>query len=347
MAPSNKDWEKEKQILLGLIQQAVATLRNGLPPTATREGIPPLPPGTEISVSNRERQLLLARQLFQHPQSTCPAFQPGTSDHDFEVFVNQAHVPAAQRLLNAFIDSKPSGLEQLGDLSLFAMLLEPMRDAELMNGTPLYGAGVSDATGDSGMGRQSLLLLWLLEGEYVDGTRNAAGSEGHPCAAQAEAGWCQRSAVCRPRSAFPLSGHRGESRRAYRDSKRQQWSLLQEFNFYKTGAMLRVRGACRETDAPRPLNAALSASGLENDPVKNFNERDVLAGDCHDEIHSVAKAAIRTVLARIVADTSANPLVLDIDPPIRTISARIVVMPVSRGRLRRRTRPTAGAMHGV
>lgn len=311
----NKDLEKEKAILLGVITRAVQVLRSGTSATPTTAAMAGLPGDAQISVLEQGSGSCFWRTTFDtRPDSTCPAFQPGTSDHDFEVFVDQRHVPAAQRLLNAFIDSKPPGLDQLGDLSLFAMPREPFAAAELLNGTPLYGAGVSDATGDLGMGRQSLLLLWLLEGAYVTGyqgtlpdlddilalLKQKQQGEGDPaCAGPAAPASCP--VIAGEPSGIPrLEGY--------------EWSLLQEFNLYKTGAILRVRGGCEETNRTQPVNATLSTSGLGNDPLKNFNERDVLAGDCGDELHSVAKAAIRTVFARIVADTRANPLVLDIDP---------------------------------
>ena len=48
--------------------------------------------------------------------------------------------------------------------------------------------------------------------------------------------------------------------------------------------------------------------------MKNFNEAGFLGADCKDEIHTVAKGAIRAVLARLVADQQSNPLILQINP---------------------------------
>lgn len=223
----------------------------------------------------------------------CTSFIPGTSDHDIEVFVPQPFVEEAQEILDRYMEGRPAGVEKLGALTLFAVAREPFENAELLNGTPMNRSG--DPAGDLAMGRQLLMLLWLLEGEYVAGLRGTMPN------LEDILERLRRKHVTDP--VFP-----GEPSGIPR-LEGYEWSLLQEFNFFKSGAMVRIRNACGgEEDAWADIARGDDAL----DRSANFDEDDLRAG-CQEELHVVAKAAIRAVLARLAADDAANPLILDID----------------------------------
>lgn len=227
----------------------------------------------------------------------CRSFIPGTSDHDIEVFVPQAFVEEAQGILDAFMESNPPGVEKLGALSLFAVAREPFENAEILNGTPMNG-GV-DPAGDLAMGRQLLTLLWLLEGEYVTGRQGTMPALDIVL---------QRLRQ-KPQSGDPVFP--GEPSGIPR-LEGYEWSLLQEFNFFKSGAMIRIRNACGGGSSDVDVWADIARGDGTLDRSGNFDE-DELAAGCQEELHVIAKAAIRSVLARLAADDDANPTILDID----------------------------------
>jgi PKD repeat protein len=224
---------------------------------------------------------------------SCTSFIPGTSDHDIEVFVPQGSVAEAQGILDQFINSRPSGIQRLGALTLFAVAREPFEDAELLNGTPRNSSG--DPSGDLAMGRQLLLLLWILEGEYVDGHQGTL-----PALPEILLRFKQKHTSANP--IFP-----GEPSGIPR-LEGYEWSVLQEYNFYKSGAMVRIAGACAGDDDV----SADVASDEATDPARNFVEDELRAG-CQEELHLVAKGAIRSVLARLAAADVTNPTILQID----------------------------------
>ncbi|HXH06727.1 MAG TPA: PKD domain-containing protein, partial [Vicinamibacterales bacterium] len=233
---------------------------------------------------------------------TCRAFTPGSSDHDLEVFVPMSQVVEAQRILDGYIRREKKRLAALGlrDLTMFAMPKEPFVSAELLNGTPMNRSG--DASGDLAMGRQSLLLLWLLEGEYVDdpNTEPIDYIGSLPSLDIILTRLREKSADNEPVFAgeptgIPrLEGH--------------EWALLQEFNFYKSGALVRIKGAC---DAEGALNSPTLADIDPADPLRNMDESGLLGRNCEDELRTVAKAAIRAAFARLVADDRTNAMVLE------------------------------------
>ena len=116
------------------------------------------------------------------PAKSCADnYQPGISDHDIEVFL-----PDSQRARSACviekldeqvrdpvtrqakqIELRPGVTVTFDDLTFYAGSREEFESAS-MNVQPPSGSGGADSTGDLGLGRQQLLLKWLLEGEYVD-----------------------------------------------------------------------------------------------------------------------------------------------------------------------------------
>jgi PKD repeat protein len=238
------------------------------------------------------------------PARACRAFHAGLSDHDLEFFVPKVLVAKAQDILDNYREgpNHPPDIDTFGDLSMFAMPREAFLNAELLNGTPLYRTG--DTSGDLGMGRQTLLLLWILEGQYVP------DYEG-PALATILAKLKAKPASGDP--IFPAEQPREPS--GIPRVEGYEWARLQEYNFYKTGAPLRIVGEC---DATRSMIAEVSdAEAIDqgNSRDLNFDDRSILGSGCKDTIHGVAKAAVRAALARIIADPAGNPLVLEIAPP--------------------------------
>jgi PKD repeat protein len=247
----------------------------------------------------------------------CKAFQPGVSDHDLEFFVPQTLVTDAQAALNRYIDTDPKGLSALADVSMFAMPVEPFQNAELLNGTPLYKKG--DTTGDLGMGRQTLLLLWTLDGEYVTGYQGEL-----PDLSEILNRLQHKADPDNPDPIFPIGSNPEPS--GIPRVEGYEWSLLQEFNFYKTGSRLRIAGACDNQSPVTPV-ADRAKQRSKTAPIADANGESFLGADCREQIHSVAKAGIRTVLARMLANNAANPMILQVD---RTTT----VVPIDRAAFR-------------
>ena len=248
-------------------------------------------------------------------ETSCNAFTAGSSDHDIEVFVPMGQVAAAQGVLDAYIRSHRTAIAALGDFSLFAMPRESFVGAELLNGTPMNGSG--DATGDLAMGRQSLLLLWLLEGAYVDdpNTPEVDYQGGLPDLQAILERLQTKTATHEPVFNGESTGIPG--------LEGYEWALLQEFNFYKSGALVRIKGAC---DPAGALNSMSGSDIPPTDADHNQNESGILLRNCEDELRTVAKAAIRSVLARLIADKRANAMILKEGRQVRNGSGDVIGM---------------------
>ena len=229
------------------------------------------------------------------------AFTQGLSDHDVEVLVPQGQVAQAQDTLDTFMgaETKHDPVSEVSKIvSLFGFSKDAFEAAELLNGTPQNKTG--DPTGDLAMGRQLLLLLWTLDGEYV------TGFEGKVSVGQVLE---RLKAIPRGPSNPIIPGEPSGIPRL----EGYEWSLLQELNFYKTGAMLRILGGCTTTSATSGIVDATGAFNEINDRDVNFGEPSLLSQDCQDQLHSVAKAGIRSVMAMLAANDSTNPTILEID----------------------------------
>src|SRR5205823_3241233 len=86
------------------------------------------------------------------PVGTCAAFQPGVSDHDYELFIPSSY-PNGDCLVKEL--SKAADGAKIGDVSFFSVPKNEFQDA-LLNILPPV-AGGNDLVGDMGLGRQSLL----------------------------------------------------------------------------------------------------------------------------------------------------------------------------------------------
>jgi hypothetical protein len=228
------------------------------------------------------------------------AFDIRTSDHDIEVFVPTSSVRQAQGILDTFVqgeyDNPASTIHRIGPLTLYSFSKEAFESGRLLIGTPLNTSG--DGSGDLAMGRQILLLLWLLEGEYVTGV---------PSFQPRALGDILDDLKNGRGGAVPLPGEPTGIPRL----EGFEWSLLQEFNFYKSGALLRIARLCETGSGVDPF-LSRNTNAHPNDPEQNFEERGLFSDDCVDQLRTVGKAGIRTVMARLVAHAATNPTVLDV-----------------------------------
>lgn len=210
-------------------------------------------------------------------------YQPGLSDHDYEVFVPDADfdTPVAgetlaactvRELNNVFRDPKTGDSKEIAvptggkmrfdDITFFPEVRERFETARFDVEPPTSGG--SDAIGDMGLGRRSLLLKWLLEGAYVTGVPgyNVAGRSLDSILEDL------KTVTRIPR----LEGF--------------EWAMLQDYALAKSRAYVRIKGAA--------------------DPGSAFHKLFV------KQLHDAGKAGIRTTMARIVADPVGNTTVLDI-----------------------------------
>ncbi|HEX6973115.1 MAG TPA: Ig-like domain-containing protein, partial [Vicinamibacterales bacterium] len=210
-------------------------------------------------------------------------YQPGLSDHDFEVFLRDADYDTpvgsetiatctVREMNDVFRDSKtgdpkeiavPSGGKMsFDDITFFPEVRERFETARFDVERPTSGG--SDAVGDMGLGRRSLLLKWVLEGAYVTGVpgRNVAGRSLDAILTDL------KNVTGIPQ----LEGY--------------EWSVLQDFALAKSKAYVRIKGAA--------------------DPASAFHKLFV------KQLHDAGKAGIRTTMARLVADPDGNRAVLDI-----------------------------------
>ncbi|MFZ4858363.1 MAG: PKD domain-containing protein [Desulfuromonadaceae bacterium] len=204
-------------------------------------------------------------------------YQPGKSDHDFELFTPVTVTPAEQKCIAKTLDEQfrdPTTKEPVefklasgrtisfADITFFPMSRENFESGELDANPPTSVAG--DVTGDMGLGRQLLLLKWVLEGEYVKGVPG-----------------------------FNLEGKKlGDILNAMKTKKisrveGHEWANLQEYNLTKSNAFIRVQGASK------------TASSFNSGYIK--------------QLHDAGKTGIRSAAARLAADTAANKMLLQID----------------------------------
>ncbi len=213
-------------------------------------------------------------------------FELGTSDHDIEVMVPQFYAEAAQHAINNLLtDVRQATPPPVDDLNMFVVPREAFENAILPVTTPINLQG-SDPAGDLGMGRQQLLLLWLLTGEYADAGLNPNLD----------------SLLETLQTTSGIPAFEGYER-----------VLLEKFNFYRTGAMLRIKGACESSGTPVTLSDAAAATLIDiTNPGRNFDGPNVVSLQCQKELHSVAKAAVRAAMGRLAGHSLGSLLLLDV-----------------------------------
>ena len=203
-------------------------------------------------------------------------YQPGVSDHDFEVFLPASATGAAactlKTLSAVFIDPKTNEPKPITvadgskiafeDITFFPVAKELFESARLDVAPPASGG--SDAVGDIGLGRRSLLLKWLLEGAYVMGVPgyNLEGRRLDLILAD-----------LKTVTGIPLlEGY--------------EWSALQDYALAKSKAFVRIVGAADQD------------SGFHSLFVK--------------QMHDAGKAGVRAAMARMAANAAANKLLLSV-----------------------------------
>ncbi len=214
-------------------------------------------------------------------------YQPGISDHDFEVFFppdvseesQQCVIDALYKQVTT-IQSDPIPVSAYGykvlfkDITFYPMDRYSFESAKLDLNRPAGTQG--DTIGDMGLGRQQLLLKWLIEGRYVDVP--GLDLKGIPFSAILE--------KLKDPMDMDQDGEDEEPSHIQR-LEGYEWARLQEAMIYKSGALIRVKGA--------------SAPGTTLHKI--FTK----------ELHTVAKAAIRAVLARIIANDAGNALAVNFE----------------------------------
>ena len=241
--------------------------------------------------------------LWEGPQGSCDAtYQPGLSDHDFEVFfpgftapnlrLGQTTLPPLVKcvidtLNGQFTDShrEPRVISvdaggqtfamQFDDVTFFPVPKHEFEHARLNVFAPVSDSG-TDATGDLGLGRQQLLLKWLLEGKYI----SIAGNGQNP-------GYIGPSGQ-NLLEGRPLNLILAElaQREMIPLLEGYEWARLQEFNLIKSKAYIRVKGA------------SLRESAFHDMYVK--------------QLHDAGKAGIRAAFARLASDSSTQIRILRI-----------------------------------
>ncbi len=236
-------------------------------------------------------------------QACGPGYQPGISDHDFEVFFpNDVLLEKRECVVKALYDQVITEQSDLipvevegyrvtfDDISFYHMDREGFENAMLKLNPPTGEQG--DVTGDMGLGRQLLLLKWLLEGAYVQ----VPGLE------LAGKDFAEIFAILKEKLDVDGDGTADEPSHISR-LEGYEWAKLQDFNFYDSGALIRLKGA----DEPGTT----------------------LHHSFEKVLHKVGKAAIRAVMARIAADETGNAKALDFNyPDYRCIDVGQVANPL-------------------
>ncbi|MCU1382349.1 MAG: Neogenin [Acidobacteria bacterium] len=164
-----------------------------------------------------------------------PNYQPGLSDHDFEVFLTGGvNSCITGKLTEQFVDASggrklillPDGSKmKFEDISFFPVSQAAFVSGELDLDLPPNSGG-DDTYGDHGLGRQQLLLKWLLEGEWVSVIPyNLGGAD--------------LNSILKKVKVPALEGY--------------EWSKLQEYAFVKSTALVRIKGAADPATALHKL----------------------------------------------------------------------------------------------
>ncbi len=350
----NQPYRDEYNTLVYLLGRVVISL------TAEIPGLMP----ADIYVIEQGSGGCFWRDAFKtSPAQTCAAFTPRISDHDYEVFVPAPFVRRAQTVMDAFVRQPPTEqdkteLKKLEDFTLFAMPREPFDLGVLLSSPPMNKEG--DTAGDLGLGRQSLLLLWLLTtGEYPpvgryhpDVITEMARPENAERARQtaapdleelvrclsinrmynrenAEKAKCDADTPMFAPALYPSIYFTDTATSPAQIAARPpftpqtgippvegyEWAVLQEYNLYKTGVMVRIHGGCNfETDDDGAhfffTEPGLSGTLDSNHVDRAFDDADAFTGDCKSQLKTVGKSAIRTAFAVMVAHPQGNALLM-------------------------------------
>jgi hypothetical protein len=221
------------------------------------------------------------------------AYQPGISDYDFEFIVPDALLGAAPKCTSRIqkcIMGECDGLSLesvFEDVSVFAVpqsVFETFYRSVNPGINGYCGAEDGDIYGDLCLGRNGLILKWLLEGEWVNRVDVILGEVvlyNNRIDLQAgidkirtpmDRGYFNDPTFFEPTHIPRLEG--------------LEWGCLEDFALNKSGARIRIRG-----------------DGLGDVPV-------------HDptflkKIHNVAKAGIRAIFGKLLATEKGNKLMLD------------------------------------
>lgn len=228
------------------------------------------------------------------------AYQPGLSDYDFEFIVADAQIPQAKQCAVAIEDAihEVEGLEH-ADVSVFPVR-RSMIDTAYRNVAPVAGScgAGDDPYGDLCLGRNGLILKWLLEGEWVrDGDelysngidleqvldklreplRAPVGNVVDPDSIRIDPDNGQPVAVLK-------EGAPDEPSHIPRLEARE-WACLEDFALNQSGARIRIAGA-----------------GLGEAPIHSHYYL--------KRIHKAAKAGIRAFYGKLLGSERGNRLIV-------------------------------------
>ena len=331
---SNKDAEKvrelyaERETLMILLAGSVYSLI---------QAIAGLTPQDVYMIEQGSGACLWRDDFVRHELQVCSAFTPGVSDHDFEIFLPAHFVRRGQGVLDDFVANPPTAdyarlMKSLDDFSLFVMPSEPFNSGVLLSSPPMNKEG--DTAGDLGLGRQSLLLLWLLTtGDYIRFNGEGTSLAGRlPVNAYGLGPSLDRIVECLGlNQRITLEEVNGVEEWRCNDPdlpmfagepsgiprvEGYEWARLQEYNVYKMSALLRVKNGCDfVSQNPQSLSPFEERDGesilAPNDPDRFFEDNEAFRDDCKSQLKTIAKSAIRTVFARMVGDAATNAMLLE------------------------------------
>jgi len=221
--------------------------------------------------------------LWTEPIRCSTAYQPGISDHDFQfLFPASSNRTQATACTEKIQDEIKKKLPDI-DLSVFA---EPAEEFLAGYRSVVRSASVGcgsgdDPFGDGCLGRNGLMLKWLLEGEWVKPERAPAW----------DGAIDQDEALRTLRSRLPAqflkpdAGDHSEPSRVPR-LEGYEWAVLQKYRVEETLARLRRLGS-------------------------SLFDPDIVDPKLHKKLHKVGKAGIRTVLGKLLATSAGNDLILE------------------------------------
>jgi uncharacterized repeat protein (TIGR01451 family) len=219
------------------------------------------------------------------------AYQPGVSDYDFELIVPDGLIGAAADCAKEINDCLRGNCDELRNGSVFedATVFPVMQSVfekayrSVDPGASGSCGGGADPYGDLCLGRNGLILKWLLEGEWVRSGPVQYNNGIHlettlsvlrsPMAPE----FLTPDGLADPNFFEPSHIPRLEG---------WEWGCLEEFALNQSGARIRIKG-----------------SGLGDVPVNDLS--------FHKKIHKAAKAGIRAVYGKLLSTDIGNTLMLE------------------------------------
>ena len=219
------------------------------------------------------------------------AYQPGVSDYDFEFIVPDGLIGAAANCAKEINDCLQGKCIPLTNGSVFEdatvfpvsqSVLEKAYRSVDPNASGSCGGG-ADPYGDLCLGRNGLILKWLLEGEWV-----RSGPVQYNNGVNLETTLSVLRSPMAPEFLTPagLGDPNFFEPSHIPRLEGWEWGCLEEFALNQSGARIRIKG-----------------SGLGDVPINDLS--------FHKKIHKTAKAGIRAVYGKLLSTGIGNTLMLE------------------------------------